>query len=81
MFFCLLLICAVAAVAAPNRAFHGETTIPVGVEVRVRQTPQGPRIFVDGVAVRPRFYYGSAPCLCPISEVRKLDYTIGARVA
>ena len=49
------------------------------VEVRVRQTPQGPRIFVDGVAVRPRFYYGSAPCLCPISEVRKLDYTIPFR--
>ena len=36
-------------------------------------------IFVDGVAVRPRFYYGSAPCLCPISEVRKLDYTIPFR--
>ena len=79
MFFCLLLVCAVAAVAAPNRAFHGETTVSVGVEVRVRQTSQGPRIFVDGVAVRPRFYYGSAPCLCPISDVRKLDYTIPFR--
>jgi len=34
---------------------------------------------LDGVAVRPRFYYGSAPCLCPISDVRKLDYTIPFR--
>ena len=37
------------------------------VEVRVRQTPAGPRLFVDGKAVRPRFYYGSPPCLCNIA--------------
>jgi hypothetical protein len=49
------------------------------VEVRVRQTPQGPRIFVDGMAVRPRFYYGSPPCLCPISNVEKHVYTIPFR--
>lgn len=49
------------------------------VEVRVRQTPQGPRIFVDGKVVRPRFYYGSPPCLCPISNVKKHEYTIPFR--
>ena len=49
------------------------------VEVRVRQTPRGPRIFVDGKAVRPRFYYGSPPCLCPISNVKKHEYTIPFR--
>ena len=49
------------------------------VEVRVRQTPGGPRIFVDGKAVRPRFYYGSQPCLCPISNVGKNVYTIPFR--
>ena len=49
------------------------------VEVRVRQTPQGPRISVDGKAVRPRFYYGSPPCLCPISNVKKHEYTIPFR--
>ena len=49
------------------------------VEVRVRQTSQGPRSFVDGKAVRPRFYYGSPPCLCPISNVKKHEYTIPFR--
>ena len=49
------------------------------VEVRVRQTPQGPRIFVGGRAVRPRFYYGSPPCLCPISNVKKREFTIPFR--
>ena len=37
------------------------------VEVRVRPTAVGPRIFVDGKAVRSRFYYGSPPCLCNIA--------------
>ena len=68
-----LIACAAVLAAA---VVHGAER---PVEVWVRQTPQGPRIFVDGVAVRPRFYYGSAPCLCSISEVRKLDYTIPFR--
>ena len=46
------------------------------IDVRVRQTPGGPRIFVDGKAVVPRFYYGSPPCLGPISQPRKNDYVI-----
>ena len=49
------------------------------VDVRVRQTPQGPRIFVDGKAVRPRFFYGSPPCLSPISNVEKHAFTIPFR--
>ena len=49
------------------------------VEVRVRQTPGGPRIFVDGRAVRPRFYYGSSPCLAPISNTGRNVYTIPFR--
>ena len=49
------------------------------VDVRVRRTPQGPRIFVDGKAVRPRFFYGSPPCLSPISNVEKHAFTIPFR--
>ena len=41
------------------------------VSVRVGQTPGGPRIFVDGKAVRPRFFYGSPTCLCNISGTGK----------
>lgn len=43
----------------------------VPVEVRLGQTPGGPRIFVDGKAARPRFFYGSPTCLCNISSPRK----------
>lgn len=49
------------------------------VEVRVRQTPAGPGLFVDGQRVRPRFYYGSPACLCNISHVDKRDYVIPFR--
>ena len=41
------------------------------VSVRLRQTPGGPQIFVDGKAVRPRFFYGSPTCLCNISRLGK----------
>ena len=41
------------------------------ISVCLRQTPGGPRIFVDGKAVRPRFFYGSPTCLCNISTTRK----------
>ena len=67
----------VAAMAAVMVFEAGAAASPV--DVRVRQTPQGPRIFVDGKAVRPRFYYGSPPCLCPISNVKKYEYTIPFR--
>lgn len=46
------------------------------LEVRVRQTAGGPRIFVDGKAVTPRFYYGSPPCLGPISNTGKNEFVI-----
>ena len=49
------------------------------VEVRVRQTDGGPRMFVDGKAVRPRFYYGSPACLCNISSVEKRVFEIPFR--
>ena len=41
------------------------------MDVRVGQTPGGPRMFVDGKVVRPRFYYGSPTCLCNISGRQK----------
>ena len=49
---------------------------PGQIDVRVRQTPVGPRIFVDGKAVVPRFYYGSPPCMGPISQPHKNDFVI-----
>ncbi len=56
---------------------NGLTAAPdAQIEVRVRQTSGGPRIFVDGKAVTPRFYYGSPPCLGPISKVEKSDLVI-----
>ena len=41
------------------------------VSLCVRQTEGGPRIFADGKAVRPRFFYGSPPCLHNISSPQK----------
>ena len=49
------------------------------IEVRVRPTAGGPRIFVDGKAVRPRFYYGSPTCLAAISESHKTTFTLPFR--
>ena len=49
------------------------------VEVRVRQTAGGPRIFVDGRPVRPRFYYGSPACLAAISESFRTVFTLPFR--
>ena len=60
-----------------EQASFAEATPPV--DVRVPRTPQGPRIFVDGKAVRPRFFYGSPPCLSPISNVEKHAFTIPFR--
>ena len=64
---------AAAVVAALLPAFGGQ------VEVRVRQTSGGPRIFVDGRPVRPRFYYGSPSCLAAISESHKTTFTLPFR--
>lgn len=50
-----------------------------GIDVRVAQTPSGPRIFVDGKAIRPRFFYGSTPCLCPISFEHVREFNIPFR--
>ena len=41
------------------------------VSLCVRQTEGGPRIFVEGKAVRPRFFYGSPTCLHNISGPQK----------
>ena len=49
------------------------------VEVRVRQTAGGPRIFVDGKPVRPRLYYGSPTCLAAISESYRTTFTVPFR--
>ena len=49
------------------------------VEVRVRKTPNGPGLFVDGKRVRPRFLYGSPACLCNISDVNKEVFQIPFR--
>lgn len=46
--------------------------LPTGaLQVEVRQTVTGPRLFVDGQVRKPRFYYGSPPCLCNISKAQK----------
>ena len=62
-----------------NKAGEVEPIAGKPVDVRVRQTPQGPRIIVDGKAVRPRFFYGSPPCLSPISDVERREFTIPFR--
>ena len=43
IFVCLVLVCASAAVAAVNREFRCETTVPVG-DVRVVRHPAHPAI-------------------------------------
>ncbi|MBO7721677.1 MAG: hypothetical protein J6T01_04635 [Kiritimatiellae bacterium] len=52
------------------------------VDVRVRATRGGPRIFVDGRAVRPRFFYGAPPSLVVISgpspTVSQIPFTADA---
>lgn len=46
------------------------------VEVRVRDTPQGPKLFVDGEAVAPRFFFGSPQNLTILSWPRKFELVI-----
>ena len=47
------------------------TAVGGSLSARVEQTPGGPKLFVDGKVVRPRFFYGSPTCLCNISCQRK----------
>lgn len=46
------------------------------VEVRVRDTPTGPKIFVDGKAVSPRFFFGSPQNLTILSWPKKTELII-----
>ena len=46
------------------------------ISVRVRQTPGGPRIFVDGQPIPPRAFYGAGPSIGFIAEVREYTFTL-----
>ena len=46
------------------------------VSVRVRQTPGGPRIHVDGRPVPPRAFYGCSPQMAFVAEVREYSFTL-----
>lgn len=46
------------------------------VEVRVRDTPTGPKIFVDGEAITPRFFFGSPQNLTILSWPKKTELVI-----
>ena len=46
------------------------------VEVRVRDTPTGPKIFVDGESVTPRFFFGSPQNLTILSWPKKTELVI-----
>ena len=48
----------------------------MSLDVRVQQTAGGPQVFVDGKPVCPRFYYGSPPCLCEISNEQPQVFVI-----
>ena len=52
---------------------------PAPVEVRVRQTPAGPQVFVDGQAVRPRFYFGSPANLCNMAWTWETQFNVPFR--
>ena len=54
-----------------NLILEGFDSAKAPISLHVRETSGGPRIFVDGKAVRPRFFYGSPTCLCNISGPRK----------
>ena len=49
----------VLAAAFATAAVFAEDVRPISV--RVRQTPGGPRIFVDGKPIPPRAFYGAGP--------------------
>ena len=57
-------------------AFAASSSALEPVEVRVRDTLAGPRIFVDGKAVSPRFYFGSPQNLTILSWPRRTELII-----
>lgn len=57
-------------------AFAASSSALEPVEVRVRDTSAGPRIFVDGKAVSPRFYFGSPQNLTILSWPRRTELII-----
>ena len=46
------------------------------IDIRVRQTSGGPRIFLNGKVVAPRAFYGAGPCIAFYSEVKEHDFTL-----
>ena len=46
------------------------------VSVRVRQTPGGPRIFVDGKPIPPRALFGGGPSVGFIAEQKEYTFTL-----
>ena len=57
------------------------TTVAIAAEVRpisvrVRQTPGGPRIFVDGQPISPRAFYGAGPSIGFIAEIKEYVFTL-----
>ena len=64
----------VLAAAFATAAVFAEGVRPISV--RVRQTPGGPRIFVDGKPIPPRAFYGAGPSIGFIAEVREYTFTL-----
>ena len=62
------------AVAAVLVVAAAEDVQPISV--RVRQTPGGPRIFVDGKPIPPRAFYGAGPSIAFIAELREYTFTL-----
>ena len=68
------MACCAALVAAAIPAAVAADVRPVSV--RVRQTPGGPRLFVDGSPIPPRAFYGSGPSIAFIGEVNEYTFTL-----
>jgi len=67
-------IITVLAAAFTTAAVFAEGVRPISV--RVRQTPGGPRIFVDGKPIPPRAFYGAYPSVGFIAETREYTFTL-----
>lgn len=67
------LLCAAFAAAAAIVAVAADVQ---PVSVRVRQTPGGPRIFVDGKPIPPRAFYGAGPSIAFIAEMREYVFML-----
>lgn len=66
-------------IALTAAASASATGLKEPVEVRVRDTPSGPRIFVDGKAVKPRFFFGSPANLSIIAWTARREFTVPFR--